>query len=247
MPSDSSVAQTATELLRERGPGGRGPFRPLQRRRGARPARRPRRRGHAPRDALDGRPQQGHRSARATTEKQNKIEAIELEALEALRTSIASGHAGAGRVASLADRRPDQVGAGQRPQPGARSSCKVYKTSPDLHVDAASGTLRHLRSGISPFKTRRSPIQSVTAGPTSAKTPPSAQPGWRPRRAPLALQASSRHGRRSTHRYRHKATLSFSNSRLFPEVCEFGRVILTMTFHRSSPQLVVFDCRARVS
>ena len=37
------------------------------------------------------------------TEKQNKIEAIELEALEALRTSISNGSAGAGQVASPSD------------------------------------------------------------------------------------------------------------------------------------------------
>ena len=68
------------------------------------------------------------------TEKQNKIEAIELEALEALRTSISDGSTGARQVAPTADHRPDQVGAGQRAKPGHRALAKF--TSQALNYTA---------------------------------------------------------------------------------------------------------------
>ncbi len=81
----------AEQILRDRHPSRRGPLRPLQRRRRARPPRRPGRRVHPPRDALDRRPEQRHRASR-TTEKQNKVESIQLEALGAIRSSITAGH-----------------------------------------------------------------------------------------------------------------------------------------------------------
>ena len=72
-----------------------------------------------------------------TTEKQNKIEAIELEALEGLRSSISSGSPELAK--SLQPQIADLTRSGLvsiRSQ--ALESCKIYKPSPDLH-----GNSRH--------------------------------------------------------------------------------------------------------
>ena len=61
------------------------------------------------------------------TEKQNKIEAIELEALAALRTSISSGSPELARSLEEPITRAFQVGAGQRSKPGARALAKFTK------------------------------------------------------------------------------------------------------------------------
>ena len=52
------------------------------------------------------------------TEKQNKIEAIELEALEALRAAVAAGKPDLAESLRPQISRPDQIGAGQRAKPG---------------------------------------------------------------------------------------------------------------------------------
>ena len=68
------------------------------------------------------------------TEKQNKIEAIELEALEALHASLATGKSEL--VGLLRPQITDltKSEARQRAEPDPTSYCKVYKSSPELHA-----------------------------------------------------------------------------------------------------------------
>ena len=68
-------------------------------------------------------------TCRATTEKQNKIEAIELEAMGALRTSISSGSTELARSLSEPDHRAFQIGPRQRSKPGPRTFAKFTKNA----------------------------------------------------------------------------------------------------------------------
>ena len=61
------------------------------------------------------------------TEKQNKIEAIELEAMGALRTSISSGSTAARQVAQQSDHRAVEIRPRQRSEPGTGTFAKFTK------------------------------------------------------------------------------------------------------------------------
>ena len=61
----------------------------------------------------------------STTEKQNKIEAIELEALQALQSSLSDRLARTGSIAPSGDRRIDAVRPRERSQPGPGGLAKI--------------------------------------------------------------------------------------------------------------------------
>ena len=76
------------------------------------------------------------------TEKQNKIESIQLEALEALRTSLVAGKTELAASASPADQRADQIGVGQRAKPGQRAFAKFTNKAVNYTAIAFAGPCR---------------------------------------------------------------------------------------------------------
>ena len=103
------------------------------------------------------------------TEKQNKIEAIELEAMAALRTSISNGSPELARSLRGADHRAFQIGLGRRSKPGPRAFAKFTKQALNYRrlrpgTPAVVRPLTAFVKGLTRSATSASRLKSATSG-----------------------------------------------------------------------------------